>query len=67
MGISTSRVGQKANMLLIESTVASHAGNYTCIAQSLSNLKLSSRYSAELNIHGKNLNPTIYPQLNELP
>lgn len=53
MGISTSGFGQKTSMLLIESTDASHRGNYTCIAQSLSNLKLSSQYTAELNIHGK--------------
>lgn len=55
MGISTSGFGQKTSMLLIESTDASHRGNYTCIAQSLSNLKLSSHYSAELNIHGNSI------------
>ena len=52
MNISISSFGQKTSMLYIEFLDESHRGNYTCIAQSLSNLRLYSHYSAELNIRG---------------
>lgn len=59
LGISTNRFGQKSSQLLIESTAAEHRGNYTCTAKSLSGLQLSSHYSTELNIHGKDSLKTV--------
>lgn len=51
LGISTSMFGQKANVLLIESTNAQHRGNYTCTVYSMPSFA-STHYTAELNIHG---------------
>ncbi len=55
LGISTNMFGQKANVLLIESTGAQHRGNYTCSVYSI-NSSTVTWYSTELNIHGKDLN-----------
>lgn len=52
LGISTSMFGQKANVLLIESTGAQHRGNYTCSVYSVPSSTVT-QYSTELNIHGK--------------
>lgn len=52
LGISTSMIGQKANVLLIETASAQHRGNYTCSVISLPSSTVT-RYTAELNINGK--------------
>ncbi|XP_056643974.1 cell adhesion molecule Dscam2 isoform X2 [Diorhabda sublineata] len=46
--ISTTKIGQKANLLLIDSVTESQAGNYTCIA---ANKAGSVSFTASLNVY----------------
>lgn len=50
MGISTTKVGRKASLLLIDPIMSGHRGNYTCTVK---NPAGSANYSASLNIYGK--------------
>ncbi|XP_018577220.1 Down syndrome cell adhesion molecule-like protein Dscam2 isoform X8 [Anoplophora glabripennis] len=47
-GFSTTKIGQKASLLLIDSATEEQAGNYTCTAK---NRAGSVSYTAELNVH----------------
>lgn len=48
-GFSTTKIGQKASLLLIDSVTEEQAGNYTCTAK---NNAGSVSYTAELNVYG---------------
>lgn len=48
-GVSTTKVGKRASMLLIEPSSYEHNGNYTCVA---SNKAGSTNFTAALNING---------------
>lgn len=48
-GVTTTKVGKRASMLLIEPSSYEHNGNYTCVA---SNKAGSSNFTAALNING---------------
>lgn len=50
LGITTTKVGSKTNLLLIEAASSEHRGDYTCTAK---NPAGSVSYSTNLNIHGK--------------
>ena len=50
LGISTSKVGPKISILIIDTTTVDHGGNYTCTAR---NRAGSTNYTAALNINGK--------------
>lgn len=49
VGVTTTRVGSRASLLLIEATGPDHQGTYTCIAKNPVGIV---RYSATLEIHG---------------
>ncbi len=49
MGISTTKVGPRSNMLQIESVAAAHSGNYTCTARNAAGTR---NYSANLIVFG---------------
>lgn len=49
-GVSTTKIGKRASLLLIEPSSYEHNGNYTCMA---SNKAGRSNYTAILNINGK--------------
>lgn len=49
LGISTSKIGSKVSVLIIETTALHHRGNYTCTAR---NQAGSANYTATLNING---------------
>lgn len=48
-GISSTKVGKKANMLLIDSVGAEHRGNYTCTVRNSAGV---ANYTAALHING---------------
>lgn len=52
LGISITKVGRKASMLLIETAGYEHRGNFTCVAK---NPAGSVNFTADLNVHGKEL------------
>lgn len=49
LGISTSKIGSKVSVLIIETTALHHRGNYTCTAR---NQAGTANYTASLNING---------------
>lgn len=51
MGISTTKVGPRSNMLQIESVAAAHSGNYTCTARNGAGTR---NYTATLVVFGSN-------------
>ncbi|KAG8244655.1 hypothetical protein J6590_017600 [Homalodisca vitripennis] len=50
LGISTTRVGNKASMLVIEAANSLHQGEYTCTAKNPAGL---AKYAASLQVHGR--------------
>lgn len=48
-GISTTKVGKKASMMVIDSASFHHQGNYTCTATNPAGV---STYAASLQVHG---------------
>lgn len=52
MGISTTKVGRKASLLLIDPATSGHRGNYTCTVR---NPAGSVNFTASLDIHGMQL------------
>ncbi|KAA0202266.1 hypothetical protein HAZT_HAZT008156 [Hyalella azteca] len=52
MGVSTTKLGARSNILTIESATHGHSGNYTCVA---SNPAGESRHVASLTVHGRNI------------
>lgn len=51
MGITTTKVGPRSNMLQIESVAAAHSGNYTCTARNGAGTR---NYTAVLVVFGTN-------------
>lgn len=51
MGITTTKVGARSNMLQIESVAAAHSGNYTCTARNNAGTR---NYTAVLVVFGTN-------------
>jgi hypothetical protein len=49
MGITTTRVGGRASMLVIDHVIAGHSGNYTCTAENLVGL---TNFTASLVVNG---------------
>lgn len=49
LDVSTSKMGKRMNVLLIESVNAGHAGNYSCVAQ---NQAGTAEYTASLIVIG---------------
>lgn len=49
MGITTTKLGEKASVLSIPTAMGQHSGNYTCTA---SNRAGRAHHSALVNIHG---------------
>lgn len=49
LGMSTSRIGERMSVLLIETLMASHTGNYTCTAE---NHAGKANYTAALVVSG---------------
>ena len=49
MGISTSKIGARSNVLQIESVAAAHSGNYTCTARNAAGTR---NYTATLIVFG---------------
>ena len=49
MGIETTRLGKRTNILTIDAVAAAHTGNYTCVA---TNPVGSTNYTAELIVSG---------------
>lgn len=47
--VSTSKMGKRMNVLLIESVKAGHAGNYTCLAKNRAGI---AEYTAPLIVIG---------------
>lgn len=53
LGISTTKVGSKVSVLVIENTALRHRGNYTCTAR---NAAGATNLTATLNINGNRRN-----------
>lgn len=49
MGISTTKVGPRSNMLQIEAVAAAHTGNYTCTARNAAGVR---NYTTSLVVYG---------------
>ena len=49
MGVSTTRLGSRMSVLMIDSVSASHKGNYTCSAK---NPAGTANYTATLSVNG---------------
>lgn len=49
MGMSTSRIGERASLLIIESLMAAHSGSYTCSAE---NAAGKTSYTTNLVVSG---------------
>lgn len=49
LGMSTSRIGERTSVLIIESLMASHTGNYTCTA---ANRAGKTNFTAALEVSG---------------
>lgn len=49
LGMSTSRIGERMSVLMIESLMASHSGNYTCTA---ANYAGKANFTATLEVSG---------------
>lgn len=50
LGVSINRIGSKTSMLLIETSMGDHQGNYTCVAKNKAGV---THYTTTLHVHGK--------------
>lgn len=49
LGISTSRIGERTSVMIIENLMSTHTGNYTCTAE---NQAGETNFTAELVVSG---------------